>query len=85
MSEIKLPAGLPITGKLGEVISINHAPSILRKGDELFTADQMKAAILEERERCAKICDFEFWRATQRDGSAAGVAAGNCAEAIRSQ
>lgn len=36
-----------------------------------------------ERERCAKVCDVEFWVATKRDGAAAGVAAGNCAAAIR--
>jgi hypothetical protein len=39
----------------------------------------------EEREQCAKVCDAEFWNATKRDGDAAGVAAGNCADAIRAR
>ena len=35
------------------------------------------------KEKCAKVCDAEFWAATRRDGAIAGVAAGNCAAAIR--
>ena len=43
------------------------------------------AAVKAEREACAKVCDVEFWVATKRDGSEAGVAAGNCATAIRAR
>lgn len=44
-----------------------------------------KLVAAKERKACAKLCDAEFWRATKRDGSSAGVAAGNCAEAIRAR
>ena len=44
-----------------------------------------KKMVEAEREACAKACDAEFWYATKRDGSSAGVAAGNCAAAIRAR
>lgn len=37
----------------------------------------------DERERCAKVCDAEFWKATKSNGGSAAISAGNCAEAIR--
>ena len=30
------------------------------EGDDLFTGDQLRAAVLAEREACAKICD-DLW------------------------
>ena len=45
----------------------------------------LEGAVADEREACAKLCDAEFWHATRRDGEAAGVAAGNCAAAIRAR
>jgi hypothetical protein len=39
----------------------------------------------KERKECAKLCDAEFWLATKRDGGKAGIAAGNCAAAIRAK
>lgn len=54
MSEIKLPEP--------EINTANHA-GLRIVG---YTADQMRAAILEERERCAKLCESgirldEWW------------------------
>lgn len=53
-----------------------------------YTADQMKAAILEERERCAKIAEEmrpTGGRAWDEKQNACFSALGDCASAIRSQ
>lgn len=50
-----------------------------------FIVELVAMAAAKEREACAIACDAEFWHATRRDGSAAGVAAGNCASAIRAR
>lgn len=51
MKEIKLPEPFADYELWGQNVPV-------------YTADQMKAAILEERQRCAKICDaaqHELW------------------------
>lgn len=83
MSEIKLPE-----------------PEINTKGTDGwlwwpisgYTADQMRAAILEERERCAKICDdvslqaVTAWKlAYQPQDQGREIGADECAYAIRNQ
>ena len=67
-------AGFVVT-HIGDPIGTNYAMI------EAFA----KLVAAKEREACAKVCDAEFWHATKRDGSSAGVAAGNCAEAIRAR
>jgi len=39
------------------------------EGDDLFTGDQLRAAVLAEREACAKVCD-EFESDTDPDAGA---------------
>jgi len=58
-------------------VHINHLIAFAKLVEERTAA--------KERKACAKLCDAEFWHATKRDGSSAGVAAGNCAEAIRAR
>lgn len=64
----------------------NESPKV-HKNLPLFTADQMKAAILEERERCARICkrEADLIRGGDVIGEAMSDAMEICADAIRSQ
>jgi len=53
-----------------------------------YTADQMAAAVLKERERCADICDVHATGWEQDPGinpQAGFIASSNCAAAIRGQ
>lgn len=45
--------------------------------------DATALAVAAERERCAAICDAQFWRITKWRGGDAAVAAGECAAEIR--
>lgn len=67
MSEIKLPEP--------EIFVIEHFGHGYSETHIGFTADQMKAAILEERESCAEVCAHPYF----------GDVGKECAEAIRSQ
>lgn len=44
---------------------------------------EAKETVAAERERCAKLCDAQFWIVTRARGGDAAVAAGECAAAIR--
>lgn len=52
-----------------------------RFGKPLYTAEQIEAAVLAEREACAKVCD-EIARRYQRVGT---MVADGCATAIRAR
>ena len=52
-------------------------------GKFLFTDEEVLALISAERERCAKLCDAQFWIVNRARGGDAAVAAGECAAAIR--
>lgn len=65
--------------------ALQHVRDQMQHAVELTTKDAFRRGVESEREECAKLCDAEVWHATKRDGSSAGVAAGNCASAIRSR
>jgi hypothetical protein len=46
----------------------------------IYTADQVRAAVLVERERCAKLCESRY----MGDNTREDMEARNCAAAIRS-
>lgn len=77
MTEIKLPEP--------EIFVIEHFGYGYRETHIGFTADQMKAAILEERERCAKLCESKRFNLMGIFYEGYDQAIEECADAIRSQ
>jgi len=73
MVTITPPGGRSTVPDEGCVVAMDNA-----------TRAAIAAAVTAEREACARVCDGEFWRAMRR-GWAAGVAATNCAVAIRAR
>lgn len=72
-----------ITGKMGEFIMIRSKNYDNKKGDTLFTADQVREAMQAVNERAAKLCDgiadgCDFVRDTRAQRGAE-----DCAIAIR--
>ena len=45
------------------------------EGDDLFTGDQLRKAILDEREECAKLCEKAHWSLDDRNEYAAAIRA----------
>ena len=59
------------------------------EGDDLFSGQQLIAAVLAEREACAKVCESEWGKGYRDDSSDAWLAHDNavyaCAAAIRAR
>ena len=57
--------------------------SVFRDANIAASRTILDAAVLEEREACAKVCDFEVARLTAIDEPRPALAVGICAAAIR--
>lgn len=68
-TEILEGAGEPVAlfdEKQGKLV-IKHNVPIFKDGDGVYTADQLAAAVLREREACAKVCDHDWGTDSEKD------------------
>lgn len=72
-----------LTSIMGNFISFRAKGFNHKKGDGLYTADQMRQAILNEREACAKLCDDQGEQHTDFRNTQAAIGCDGCADAIR--
>jgi len=76
------PSYLPVIERFAALVREDERN---RTWTQQHWTDYERSIAAAEREACARLCDAEFWKASKRDGSIGGVAAGNCAEAIRAR
>ncbi len=73
--------------KQDEIIEMPPYLNAAYEGDDLFTGKQLRAAVLAEREACAKVCEElpapNFYSDT--DQSMWDITSMDCAEAIRAR
>jgi hypothetical protein len=77
------PAERPVRPALPEREAAAVYAELRAMGYTWHHAHETMSRIAAERERCAKICDAEFWRATRQHGATVAITAGVCAAAIR--
>jgi hypothetical protein len=72
-----------VSTKLGDIVCLRAQNFDGKKGDGLYTADQMRQMFDAATERAAILCEVEAGRASFVNNHGASLAADACAAAIR--